>query len=135
MRAVVSILAILMLLLIGIAALNFVSIWMKRVTRNATSEFRRKTELESLARMKLIRIDDAINSNPSVLKLRNIGRVKLELRELSIYADNELVNCMNLESNLTIFPGERVTCYIPTTCREVKVIAPGNIDLVSCRSA
>ena len=135
MRAIVTIFAVLMLLLISIAMLGFISLWMKRSARNATSEIERRAEMQTLNRMKLIRIDDAISSSPSILKLRNIGRVELRVGELSIYFDNELVSCVNLEANATIFPGERVECYVPKTCNEVKVIAPGNVDLVDCRSS
>lgn len=130
MRAITDILAA--IILVGVAVVIIVSgsYWLLVVGEQATSSYEESRQSALEREGMKIRIEN-FDSASGILTIKNTGSFPIAAEDIAVFAGENAVDCGFVAGVLGI--SERITCTV--TCmqgEEIKVTAPGNIDIWAC---
>jgi flagellin-like protein len=132
MKGITPVIAIVLLLMITISMVGFAFIWFSRMMETTTNQTTASTQQQMSQMSKTIRIDNAPAGGS--IDVRNTGSSSIAVSELSVYINNAAPTC-NWGGTTTLAPGATASCTPNPACtagQSVKVVAPGNTDIVTC---
>ncbi len=135
MKGITPVVATILLLLITVVIVGIVMVFFQRTVSGATGATEETLGSQTSQSAKIIRITNAnCVSGATTVSMRNSGTQGIIASDVSVFIDNVIKSCS--WADMPVAAGGSATCTITeagdSSSKKVKVVSPGNIDVVVC---
>ncbi len=135
MKGITPVVATILLLLITIVIIGVAMVFFQRTVSGSTGATEEALSSHTSQAAKTMQITNAnCVSGTTTVNMRNSGTQSISTGDVSIFIDNILKDCSWI--GMPVTAGGSATCTISeagdSSSKKVKVVSPGNTDIVVC---